>query len=499
MLKHVRGAHRRTLAVVATTALTFTLAGTGADASPVVSTTAIGCSALSMSHKTLASPALARLERLFRLADTWLATAAVGRADTKGVCANQAKVAAAVSKMPRARSFDELNADFNATTNALGDWYTEVKGLLRAPAAPATSPATTGACFNSVCVPSDTITIGGAPDPSQVTLEAEQLVAPVIDATRGILATVGELAHVNFNLPIHVMAIMPASLPVDQPTIRQNEYGPGPADDTQVMANATDSLSSVGGASMAHGTNTCDNYPYDVGSIDNQGRPGPHDTQGDSQNSTVHGYDNGGAYLIHDYTESGDGASIGGNTDSQDGDAQIGFAATFVGGQPNEIADVQVTMPMYWAGDAHAGSNTPLGAGYIPYLGSVLGSFAGKSTSSVKVDITADMFNDGVMLTSYPVFDPPELVGDNGTGGNAAGYYGSYTYKANIPFSGTPHTFGSVLHYHAHLTDSPSSAADVLADADFAVRDIQGQINTAMIRWHYIFNPGWPGSWVDCT
>jgi hypothetical protein len=473
------------------------MTGTGAVASSAASTTSLGCAALSVSGKSNpTTPAITRLARLFRLADKSLAAAVVSRSDVTALCADQARVAAAIERMPHARTFDDLNADFNMATNALGAWYTSVKSALSAPSAPGAKATSTGACLKSVCVPTVTIQdlIGGVPSVAQV----EQLLQPINDATRGLLITVGTVAHQSFNLPVHVAAVMPANLPDVEPTIAQGEYGPGPADDTQIMANATDSVGSPGTASVSHGKNTCDNFPFDVGSINNDGRPGPHDTQGDSQNSTVHGYDSGGAYLLHDYTESGDGASIGSNTDSEDGDAQLGYAATFVGGQPNEIADVLVTMPIYWEGDARAGSNTPLGVGYVPYLGSVLGSFAGKSSSSVKVNIAVDSYTDGVLLTSYNVFDPPELVGDNGTGGNAAGYYGNYTYKATIPFSGTPHTFGSVLHYHTHVTDSPSSATDVLADADFEPRDILGQINSGMIRWHYIFNPGWSGAWVSC-
>jgi len=419
------------------------------------------------------------------------------------VCAKQSEIAAAVRQMPGARTFDALNADFVVTINALAQWYTSVKSMLSAPPAPAAGPSTTrDACLNSVCIPSVTIhdLVGGLPDASQVALEVEQLTEPVTDATRGILQTVGSVAHASFNLPTHVVALMPVDLPVDIPTIAQNERGPGPADDTQIMANATDSVGSAGAASLQRDKLTCDEFPLDFASVDNFGRPGPHDTQGDVQNSTVRGYTDGAAYLIHDYTESGDGASIGGNTDSQDADAQAGFGATFVGGTPstNFLSDIQVTMPTYWAGDAHAGSNTPLGVGYVPYLGGVFGSFAGKSTSSVKINITADIYNDDAMLTSYPIFDPPELVGDNGTGGNSMNYYGSFMYRALIPFSGTPHAFATVLHYHAHLTDSPSTATDVLADANFTNRDIIGQINAGMIRWHFVLSPGVNG-WVNCN
>ena len=476
------------------------MTGTGAVASSAVPRTAIGCIALSTGGKSSpTTPALTQLDRLFQLADSALAAAAAARTDTKTVCANQTKIATAVRQMPAARSFDDLNTDFGTVINALAQWYTSVRSLLLTPATPAAGSSSAGACLDSVCLPSVTINIGGAPDPSQLGLEVEQLTAPVTEATRGILRTVGSVAHASFNLPAHVVALMPVDLPVGIPTLSQSERGPGPADDTQIMANATDNVGSAGTASLQRDKYTCDQFPFDYASVDNFGRPGPHDTQGDVQNSTVRGYADGAAYLIHDYTESGDGAGFG-NTESQDADAQVGFGATFVGGTPstNFLSDIQVTMPTYWAGDAHAGSNTPLGSGYVPYLGKIIGSFAGKSTSTVKVNITADMYNDSAMLTSYPILDPPELVGDNGTGGNSMNYYGSFTYKALIPFSGSPHAFASVLHYHAHLTDSPSTATDVLADANFTNRDIIGQINTGMIRWHFVLSPGVHG-WVNCN
>lgn len=499
VLKQIGVRYRSLIAVVATTTLTIAMTGTGAVASSPTSTTSVGCSTPSSGRSTSAGPSLIQVERLFRVADISLAVAAVSRTEAQSLCAYQAKVMTALRRMPGARSFDALNADFVAAINALAQWYTLVKGLLLTPAAPASGSSNNDPCLNSVCVPIHDI-IGRTPDLSQLALVVEQLTEPVTDATRGILQTVGTVAHASFNLPAHVVALMPVDLPADIPTTFQSEPGPGPADNTQIMANATDNVGSAGTASLQRDKLTCDEFPLDYGSVDNFGRPGPHDTQGDIQNSTVHGYADGAAYLIHDYTESGDGATIGGNTDSQDADAQAGFGATFVGGTPstNFLADIQITMPVYWAGDAHAGSNTPLGSGYVPYLGKIIGGFAGKSVSSVKVNINADVYNDSVMLTSYPIFDPPELIGDNGTGGNSMNYYGSFTYKALIPFSGTPHAFATVLHYHAHLTDSPSTATDVLADADFTNQDIIGQINASMIRWHFVLSPGVHG-WVNCN
>jgi len=260
------------------------------------------------------------------------------------------------------------------------------------------------------------------------------------------------------------------------------------------------SLQSVGGTTTATPTGaalssvdlrtttaaplTCDYFPLNTGSTVNYGSGGLRSSSGKIYNSTTSGAPTGASEVIESRTSTG--GSGGSITAGQDTGTNIAGVAVRI--DSSLFRSVTVTMPWFARGNLRAGSNTTLGSGFIPVLGGIVGSFAGRSSSTASYNFQHDFYEDS--RGSVIPLASGKISGVNGVGGTAMNVQASGRLQARYPLrSGS--IYVAAIQLDTSGTYQTNLGANVQAESNFAANDIIGQVNTAVNRWTYGLSPGY--------
>ncbi len=230
--------------------------------------------------------------------------------------------------------------------------------------------------------------------------------------------------------------------------------------------------------SIQYSDNTCDYFPYNTSQFQTYLDSG--------YNSTVPGNPAGAAYVVESYTTSQvDGINTGKQASSRGG-ATLGFRVTI---NDPHFYRVDVTNALYWHGDLRAGSNSAAGIGGIPVIGGVIAGFGLKSTSSAGYTVSTQ-FYAGSGGYQPDVLASDDISGEDGTGGTAQEYTGTANRTYSYPLA-AGNVYGHVIQLATRTTTHSAIGAGVAADSDFSSRDIAGQANTSVERWHYNLSDGY--------
>jgi len=230
--------------------------------------------------------------------------------------------------------------------------------------------------------------------------------------------------------------------------------------------------------------NTCDYFPLNTGSTVNYGSGGLRSSSGKIYNSTTSGAPTGASEVIESRTSTG--GSGGSITAGQDTGTNIAGVAVRI--DSSLFRSVTVTMPWFARGNLRAGSNTTLGSGFIPVLGGIVGSFAGRSSSTASYNFQHDFYEDS--RGSVIPLASGKISGVNGVGGTAMNVQASGRLQARYPLrSGS--IYVAAIQLDTSGTYQTNLGANVQAESNFAANDIIGQVNTAVNRWTYGLSPGY--------